>query len=272
MDAPTVDPKYPPSNAAFKLTSGGTRINATLFLAAGAGPHATVVLLHGRPGVERNFDLAQALRRAGYHVLTFNYRGSWGSGGLYSLANTVEDTCNALVYLRTAEAREKYGVDPARLVLFGHSAGGYAALQAAARDPAVRAVAALAPMNETAVTEFLQAPDWKKRILAGARAALDAESGPLRAESAEATFAQAPGYNFLGELSGLRGRPVLLIAGTRDTVLPITYHHEPILKALRDAGNKGVETVILDDDHAFAAHRVAVMRAVVGWMRKTVAP
>jgi hypothetical protein len=36
--------------------------------------------LHGFPGNERNFDVAQALRRAGYAALVFHYRGSWGVG------------------------------------------------------------------------------------------------------------------------------------------------------------------------------------------------
>lgn len=48
--------------------------------------------LHGIPGWERNFDLAQALRRAGFHVLVFHYSGSWGNDGTYSLAHILEDS------------------------------------------------------------------------------------------------------------------------------------------------------------------------------------
>jgi pimeloyl-ACP methyl ester carboxylesterase len=51
-----------------------------------------MVLLHGLPGNERNLDLAQAVRRAGWTVVTFNYRGSWGSPGHYSFAGDLKDT------------------------------------------------------------------------------------------------------------------------------------------------------------------------------------
>jgi esterase/lipase len=46
-----------------------------LYLAQGKGPHATVLFLHGFPGNEKNIDLAQAVRRAGFNALVFYYRG-----------------------------------------------------------------------------------------------------------------------------------------------------------------------------------------------------
>ena len=67
-------------------------MNALLFVAGGKGPHPTVILMHGLPGNERNLDLAQAIRRAGWDVLTFTYRGAWGSPGDFSIANAMEDT------------------------------------------------------------------------------------------------------------------------------------------------------------------------------------
>jgi predicted alpha/beta-fold hydrolase len=43
-----------------------------------------VILFHGLPGNEQNLDLAQAIRRANWNVLTLHYRGSLGSPGTYS--------------------------------------------------------------------------------------------------------------------------------------------------------------------------------------------
>jgi pimeloyl-ACP methyl ester carboxylesterase len=62
----------------FQIPSHGALLNAFVYVAAGAGPHPAVVLLHGFPGNERNLDLAQDMRRAGWDVLYFDYRGSWG--------------------------------------------------------------------------------------------------------------------------------------------------------------------------------------------------
>ena len=35
-----------------------------------------MILFHGLPGNEQNLDLAQAIRRANWNVLTLHYRGS----------------------------------------------------------------------------------------------------------------------------------------------------------------------------------------------------
>jgi pimeloyl-ACP methyl ester carboxylesterase len=64
-------------------------MNALVYVAAGAGPHPAVILLHGFPGNERNLDLAQDMRRAGWDVLYFNYRGSWGTLGDFSFAHGI---------------------------------------------------------------------------------------------------------------------------------------------------------------------------------------
>lgn len=59
------------------------RLLSVLYTAGGRGLHPTVLLLHGIPGCEKNMDLAQYLRRMGFHVLIFHYSGSWGSDGDY---------------------------------------------------------------------------------------------------------------------------------------------------------------------------------------------
>ena len=66
-------------------------INGVAYLAGGAGPHPTVILLHGLPGNEKNLDLAQAIRRDGWNAVTFNYRGSWGSPGVFRFGQNLED-------------------------------------------------------------------------------------------------------------------------------------------------------------------------------------
>ena len=58
------------------IPSHGVLINGVVYTPAGAGPHPTIVICHGLPGNEKNLDLAQAVRRAGWNAVTFNYRGS----------------------------------------------------------------------------------------------------------------------------------------------------------------------------------------------------
>src|SRR5437867_4115657 len=54
--------------------SGGARMNGRLFIAQGAGPHPTVVVARGMQDLLGSLDVAMALRRAGFNVLSFNYR------------------------------------------------------------------------------------------------------------------------------------------------------------------------------------------------------
>ena len=87
----------------------------------GIGGVDTSILLHGIPGCERNLDLAQALRRAGFHVMTFHYSGSWGSDGDYSLTHDLEDADTVLDFILQ---NESYGVDKEHIYAVGHSLGG----------------------------------------------------------------------------------------------------------------------------------------------------
>ena len=133
---PTRDRAHPARNRQLLIDSHGAKMNALFLLASGAGRHPTMLLLHGLPGNERNLDLAQAVRRAGWNVLTFTYRGAWGSEGDFSIAHSIEDTAAAMAFLRSPEAIRTYGIDIDRLVIAGHSMGGLdAALQAANEGP-----------------------------------------------------------------------------------------------------------------------------------------
>src|SRR5580700_12335767 len=106
-----------------QIPSHGALLNGFVYVAAGAGPHPAVILLHGFPGNERNLDLAQDIRRAGWDVLYFDYRGSWGSTGEFSFTHGIEDTAAAIDYLRSPAMARTLRLDPSRIVLIGHSMG-----------------------------------------------------------------------------------------------------------------------------------------------------
>ena len=78
------------------IPSFSVNLNAVLYQASGPGPHPTALLLHGLPGNEQNLDCAQSLRRSGCNVLTIHYRGSWGSPGVFTIANCLRDAAAAL--------------------------------------------------------------------------------------------------------------------------------------------------------------------------------
>jgi len=120
---PPIDKKFPPELVVTTVPSHGVLMDGTFYLAAGAGSHATLLLLHGLPGYENSGDLAQSIRRAGWNVLLFHYRGTWGTSGAFSQSSAIEDVTEAVRFLRDPVNAAKYRIDPQSLVVIGHSLG-----------------------------------------------------------------------------------------------------------------------------------------------------
>ena len=141
------DSEYPATMLSFIHTSGNEKLIGTVFIAQGKDPKPLVILLPGFPGNEVNFDIAHAVRRAGWNVLVFNYRGSWGSSGKYLFSNMLEDIDNVLEFARTDSFAEKYNTDTSHIVLAGHSMGGFAALKKTTEKDFIKHTAAFACFN-----------------------------------------------------------------------------------------------------------------------------
>src|ERR1700723_4233340 len=109
--APPSDARHPASMAVLHIPSHGLLINGLVYQPAGAGPHPTLIICHGLPGNEKNLDLAQAVRRAGWNTVTFNYRGSWGSPGVYSFGHNLEDADAVVAYVRDPANAKALNVD-----------------------------------------------------------------------------------------------------------------------------------------------------------------
>src|SRR5277367_7107906 len=134
---PPVDKAYPADLQVAAIPSHGSVMHGVLYIASGAGPHPALLLMHGFPGDEQNLDLAQSARRAGWNVLTFHYRGSWGSEGTFSFSHALEDADSAIVFLRDPANAKKYRIDSRRIVEAGHSMGGLIAAHSGANDKAI---------------------------------------------------------------------------------------------------------------------------------------
>jgi pimeloyl-ACP methyl ester carboxylesterase len=266
-DPATADSAHPAALAELHFTSGGARLNALLYLASGAGPHPTVVLLHGYPGNERNLDLAQAIRRAGMNVLFFHYRGAWGSGGEFSFANAQGDVAAALAFLRTPATAARYRVAPRRIALVGHSMGGWLALRGAAADPAVGCVGGLEFWDAGRDGVQMRTRPSERAELVAYTADITAPGGPLRATGDAGALVgslvtNGEAWSLATAAPALAGRAVLLLDNTANA------HHAPLVAALRRAGAARLTTQVWPTDHSFSDRRIALARAVVAWLRE----
>lgn len=256
------DKANPATMEAPDIISHGAIIHAVMYLASGGTRHPTVVLLHGFPGNEQNMDLAYSIRRAGWNVLVPHYRGSWGSGGTFSFAHAIEDVEASVQFLRDPANAAKYRVDTRRIVLIGHSMGGFMASRAGALDPHVAGVAMIAAWNIGAAVSR----DLKNRsdtfYNGSPRLAGTTPEGLI----AEATH-DAAKLNYLNDAPALKDRPVLVVeADDRN----IAYNHE-MVAALRKAGGTQVTEEHIPTDHTFSDHRIALQSTVVNWLQAFVA-
>ncbi|PZG06973.1 alpha/beta hydrolase [Nonomuraea aridisoli] len=243
---------------AVTFDSGGVPLAGLLHLPAGPGPHPVVLLLQGFPGNERNLDLAQALRAAGYAAVAFHYRGSWGMGGTWSWGNALEDAAAVARAVRTEAFASAYRLDPGRLALFGHSFGGFAALMTAAADPSIAAVASVSGFDFGTVTRTLDPAARARHV-----EAFGEELLPLRGTSGEALVAEMERAGDRWSLAGLAprlaGRPVLLIGTSDDSVTPADVHHRPLVKAYEQIAAEHHEW---HTDHALSDHRGRLIETV----------
>jgi pimeloyl-ACP methyl ester carboxylesterase len=69
--------------------------------------------------------------------MTLNYRGSWGSPGVYRFTQNLEDADAVLAYLRDPSNATRLGIDTQRIAIAGHSMGGWVVAHTAAHDPAL---------------------------------------------------------------------------------------------------------------------------------------
>jgi acetyl esterase/lipase len=114
---PPPDAKFPARMEVIHVPSGGVQINGVVYVASGERPHPAFVFFHGLPGNEKNLDLAQAVRRAGWTVVTVNYRGSWGSPGNFRFAQNLEDAAATLTFIRSPDNAGRLSIDPTRIAL-----------------------------------------------------------------------------------------------------------------------------------------------------------
>ncbi|WP_245631973.1 alpha/beta hydrolase [Edaphobacter aggregans] len=261
---PAPDKSAPAAMQSFQLPSHGALLNAFVYIAQGAAPHPVVLLLHGFPGNERNLDLAQTLRRAGYDVLYFNYRGSWGSPGDFSFTHAMEDAQAAVAYLRDPANAAKFRADPKNILVIGHSMGGMIAANVAAADPAIRFVGLISAANMAGRALPVVKANQQEAALPRFAKGLAAEGiAPLAGCTPESLvrdlYAHAAAWNIPDLAPRLATRPVLII--TSDDGLADAS--DELAANLHKLGDAQVRATHIPTDHAYSDYRIALQQQVL---------
>jgi len=176
-----------------------------------------IVFCHGNAGsVPRHLEFAEFLSASGCHVFLFDYRGYGRSEpGPLRRDGLIADARAAIDAMVTRE-----DVDASRGVgIMGMSLGGTVALAAAAQDERAAAVCSVAT--------FSRWPD------------IAADHAGLLGR-----WLVKPGRDAVGSAAALGGRPLLLLHGTADIVVP--HRHGEIIDGAARAAGVHSELLTLD--------------------------
>jgi acetyl esterase/lipase len=258
-----IDATHPPQLVQIRYPTGGVEAPARLFVASGAGPHPTVLLLHGFPGTELNLDLARVLQRAGWTVMAIHYRGVWGAPGQFSFSHTIEDTRAALAWLRDPARAEQ--VDASWIVVMGHSMGGFDTVMIG-DDPGVAGfitisaadiAAYLGPLNTVEARERAR-PEWEADV------SFTNMTYDAMVDDAQANL---DAWNWNANAAEMAGRPVLVI----DSNDGLEEAGDAVVAAVAEAGGPPPTRLKFETDHSYNDHRIALASAIVAWLGSTFA-
>ena len=270
VDPPLRDDTFPPIVVEFAIASGDSSMNGHAYVAMGAGPHPTVILVHGYPGNEKNLDLAQALRRAGINTVFFHPRGAWGSTGYWSVANSLQDIEAVIGFVQGQYGRANLRSDPDRIGLLGHSLGGFLTLMSFSQTDELKCAASLAGTNLGGNIQRAEADEIASAVT---RKRLSQTPGPQ---------VWAPGYtlydevlihgdawNLLNHSAALASKPLLLVAGTKDTVVAPDLNHALLVQSISSIDGNQLQTLELEAAHSFSSKRLALARSVTAFFKNS---
>jgi len=255
-DSPA-DAAHPARMEVVHIPTHGVLINGVMYAPSGTGPHPTIVICHGLPGNEKNLDLAQAVRRAGWNAVTFNYRGSWGSPGSFRFAQNLEDAEAVLKFLRDPANAAKLGVDTKKIVLAGHSMGGWVTALTAAHDHELAGAILISAADMVQIGEMPH-----DKLVAEMADDMESLAGVTAASMADELSRNAKKWNFTSAADGLKGLPLLVLSAD-DGLAPQT---DALVAAIQAKGGHDVKAVHQATDHSWSDRRIFLESTVIEWL------
>jgi uncharacterized protein len=163
-----------------------------------------------------------------------------------------------LAYVRTPAVAARLQIDPARLVIMGHSMGGWVTAVTGARDPALIGVALISAADMSALSHAPEAIRVKT-----ARDNMETLAG-VTAESLAAQFLQlGDSVSFAAAAPGLASRPLLVLSAD-DGLAPGA---DALVAAVQHAGGRQVTAIHVATDHTWDTSRIRLETEVLDWLQ-----
>jgi dienelactone hydrolase len=276
------------------IWSDGTRIFGTIFRPKGIAAEdklPAIILCHGWGGVRAhlNVGIAPLFAKAGYVVLTFDYRG-WGDSDSRLVIRGAMPTpdANGEVTVRARAIRElvdpfdqtediissldflsgEPGVDKKRIGLWGTSFGGGHVVYVAARDSRVRCIVSQVPsMDGNWVNQF-----FKPREQAVLRARGEIDPVP-QGENKMPGLNGTPYLSRIAEyrpvaFAGSLKIPVLIIVAEKDTLIDNRANGEKVYDIVKNNVPAKYEMVPCAHFEIYDTYRMQAISLAIAWFDK----
>jgi len=276
------------------IWSDGTRLSGDLWHPEGSqsgGKLPTVVLCHGWGGVRSHLNQAYApeLAKAGYVVLTFDYRG-WGDSDsrLVIKEKMPEPDKSGMITVRAQAIRElvdpfdqtediincidflagEPGVDPDRIGLWGTSFGGGHVVYVAALDKRVKCIVSQVPSMDGSWVNLYYQPSK----LATQRARGEIDPVPQNINK----IGRLKGTPFLSriakyhpvEVADQFKTPILIIVADKEELMDNKLHGERVYNLVK--GNVAAKYEVFSGTHfeIYGKGRLQSIKMAIEWFDK----
>jgi len=239
-----------------EFRSEGNLLKGRSYRPQAEGRYPSVAICHGYPGDTKHMDVAEEMALNGIAVLIFYYQGAWGSEGVFRFSNLHPSTRDALDYLRS----QPY-VNPSRTGIISYSMGAIPAVQQLKHDESLKTGILISPVSDTNI--WLTAVDIDYLMMSFVSQA----SGKLNTGDPEEykrdLMDVIKEINPIANISDV-SVPLLIMAGSRDTIVPPEMAH-----LLYEAANEPRKWVQVEGaDHGYSDHRTQLYEAVLDWLIK----
>jgi len=229
---PPADPAHPAGMDVLHIPSHGLVINGVMYRPSGPGPHPTLIICHGLPGNEKNLDLGQAVRRAGWNAVTF-----------------LSDPVNAA----------KLEIDTKRMAIAGHSMGGWVTAHTAARHHNLIAAILISAADMGSMGGMP-----RDKLIAEMADNMEGLNGVSPQMMADEVASNTGSFGLHNAFVGLTGMP-LLVLSAEDGLAPQT---DLLIKAIQSNGGQKVTAIHVTTDHSWSDHRIFRESTIIDWLSK----
>lgn len=267
LSAPTHAASSPGAKTPIVIPNGDVQLRGWFFSAGAEGPRPLAIVLHGFPGTTDDpLGLGARLAARGAHALTFNYSGTYESGGEFTMRGSQLDIAAAVAFARAPENVSRFRIDPDRIVLGGHSFGGGMALTFASNHDFPRRVFGLAPSDSAHIAREMRLDPELEAVYRQVFEDLSQQGVIRMAEGLDELLGNPTPWDLRLAAPRLANRAIFLASGVDDLDTPLETEVLPVYRALKSSGNESVVLETYPTDHSFGGVVERVASDLVTWL------